>query len=153
MGLPATGLCGPDAARFFYDYRTDVVPQTDAVAAVDILLDQGDIADLAIEDLRKWGHWDVADRVLELYSLPSHDVPIIRRSIIKYALTCPKDASKRAAEFETRFADRGDHVIVNGRKFYATGALLAHLVPIVAVDDKARAWYAIADRNGQRALH
>lgn len=55
--------------------------------------------------------------------------------------------TKRAADFETKFSDHGDHVIVNGQKFYATGALLAHLVPIVAVDDQGRAWYAIADRN------
>jgi SfnB family sulfur acquisition oxidoreductase len=55
--------------------------------------------------------------------------------------------SKRAADFETRFTDAGDHVVVNGRKFYATGALLAHLVPIVALDGEGRAWYAIADRN------
>ena len=37
--------------------------------------------------------------------------------------------------------------MVNGRKFYSTGALLAHLVPIVALDDEGRAWYAIADRG------
>ena len=34
--------------------------------------------------------------------------------------------SRRAAEFQTTFTDEGDHVIVNGRKFYCTGALLAH---------------------------
>lgn len=55
--------------------------------------------------------------------------------------------SKRAVDFETRFVDAGDHVVVNGRKFYSTGALLAHRVPIVALDDQGRAWYAIADRN------
>jgi SfnB family sulfur acquisition oxidoreductase len=55
--------------------------------------------------------------------------------------------SKRAADFETKFTDAGGHVVVNGRKFYSTGALLAHLVPIVALDDEGRAWYAIADRN------
>jgi SfnB family sulfur acquisition oxidoreductase len=55
--------------------------------------------------------------------------------------------SKRAADFETRFTDAGDHVIVRGRKYYATGALLAHLVPIVALDDEGRAWYAIAERD------
>jgi SfnB family sulfur acquisition oxidoreductase len=55
--------------------------------------------------------------------------------------------SKRAVDFETRFVDHGDHVVVTGRKFYSTGALLAHLVPIVALDDQGRAWYAIADRN------
>ena len=55
--------------------------------------------------------------------------------------------SKRAADFETRFTDAGDHVVVVGRKFYSTGALLAHLVPIVALDEEGRAWYAIADRD------
>lgn len=55
--------------------------------------------------------------------------------------------SKRAAEFETKFTDAGDHVTVDGEKFYSTGALLAHLVPIVAVDGEGRAWYAIAERD------
>jgi SfnB family sulfur acquisition oxidoreductase len=55
--------------------------------------------------------------------------------------------SKRAADFETKFTDHGDHVIVNGRKFYSSGALLAHKVPIVALDEQGRAWYAIADRD------
>jgi len=55
--------------------------------------------------------------------------------------------TKRAAEFDTRFTDDGDHVVVRGQKFYATGALLAHLVPIVALDAEGRAWYAIAERD------
>lgn len=55
--------------------------------------------------------------------------------------------SRRAVDFETKFVDHGDEVVVRGKKFYATGALLAHLVPIVALDDEGRAWYAIADRG------
>lgn len=55
--------------------------------------------------------------------------------------------SKRAVDFETRFTDHGDHVVVKGQKFYSSGALLAHKVPIVALDDEGRAWYAIADRD------
>ncbi|MCD7109535.1 SfnB family sulfur acquisition oxidoreductase [Rhizobium sp. DKSPLA3] len=55
--------------------------------------------------------------------------------------------SRRAVDFETRFVDAGDHVVVTGQKFYASGALLAHLVPIVALDDAGRAWYAIAERD------
>ncbi|MHB2209496.1 SfnB family sulfur acquisition oxidoreductase [Methylobacterium sp. CM6257] len=55
--------------------------------------------------------------------------------------------TKRAADFDTRFTEQGDSVVVRGQKFYATGALLAHLVPIVAVDDEGRAWYAIAERD------
>src|SRR5690606_17832923 len=42
-----------------------------------------------------------------------------------------------------------NHVLVNGRKFYASGALLAHFVPIVALDDEGRAWYAIAERGAE----
>jgi SfnB family sulfur acquisition oxidoreductase len=54
--------------------------------------------------------------------------------------------SKRAVDFQTKFTDHGDHVVVTGQKFYGTGALLAHLVPIVALDDEGKPWYAIADR-------
>jgi SfnB family sulfur acquisition oxidoreductase len=57
--------------------------------------------------------------------------------------------SKRAVDFQTRLTDAGDHVVVNGRKFYSSGALLAHRVPIVALDDEGRAWYAIADRGAE----
>ncbi|MDZ4310806.1 MAG: SfnB family sulfur acquisition oxidoreductase [Cypionkella sp.] len=57
--------------------------------------------------------------------------------------------SKRAVDFETKFTDEGDHVRVTGHKFYSSGALLAHLVPIVALDDQGRAWYAIADRGAE----
>ena len=55
--------------------------------------------------------------------------------------------SKRAVDFETGFVDAGGHVVVNGQKFYSSGALLAHLVPIVALDGEGRAWYAIAQRD------
>ena len=66
---------------------------------------------------------------------------------IRFGNAFSERGTKRAADFETRFVDHGDHVIVRGQKFYATGALLAHLVPIVAVDDDGRAWYAIAERD------
>jgi len=55
--------------------------------------------------------------------------------------------SKRAADFETNFVEDGDDVVVTGRKFYSTGALLAHMVPIVALDVQGRASYAIAERD------
>lgn len=66
---------------------------------------------------------------------------------IRFGNAFSEKGTKRAAEFETRFTDHGDHVVVRGQKFYATGALLAHLVPIVAVDGEGRPWYAIADRD------
>ncbi|MBB4200816.1 SfnB family sulfur acquisition oxidoreductase [Rhodoblastus sphagnicola] len=54
--------------------------------------------------------------------------------------------SKTVAAFETKLRFEGDEAIVNGRKFYSTGALLAHIVPIVAVDDDGQIFLAFADR-------
>ena len=42
------------AVRFFWDTRPDVIDKKEQVDALCLLLDQSDIADLAIEDLRKW---------------------------------------------------------------------------------------------------
>jgi hypothetical protein len=77
------------AVRFFWDSRPDVVDKTKLVQGICQLLDQSDIADLAIEDLRKWGRWEVCDRILDLQNKKSHDIPIIRRSILRFALSCP----------------------------------------------------------------
>ena len=55
---------------------------------------------------------------------------------IRFGNAFSEFGSKRAVDFETKFEDAGDHVIVTGRKFYSTGAIYAHLVPIVALDDQ-----------------
>jgi hypothetical protein len=85
------------AARFFWDSRPDVLDKKDLVDGVCQLLNQEDVADLAIEDLRKWDRWEVAERVLDLYGKKSHDVPIIRRAILRYALSCQQQVPRAAA--------------------------------------------------------
>ncbi|MGV3549244.1 SfnB family sulfur acquisition oxidoreductase [Rhizobium sp.] len=58
--------------------------------------------------------------------------------------------SKTVAAFETRVTHDGDHAIVNGEKFYTTGALLSHIIPIVAVDAEAEQGYLVfAERDTQ----
>lgn len=57
--------------------------------------------------------------------------------------------SKNVAAFETRLRHEGATAVVNGQKFYTTGALLAHIVPIIAVDDAGRGWIAFADRDAE----
>jgi len=88
------------AARFFWDSRPDVVAKKDVVDGIKHLLDQSDIADLAIEDLRKWGRWETAGKVLSLLELPSHDIPIVRRAILRYALCCPDSTAAAAHHVE-----------------------------------------------------
>jgi hypothetical protein len=96
------------AARFFWEFRPDLVSKKDIVNAVSVLLDQNDIADLAIEDFRKWKSWDQADRIEALYGKPSHDVPIIRRAILRYMLSCP---GPKAAAFVERIRQKDPEMV------------------------------------------
>jgi hypothetical protein len=89
------------AVRFLWEIRPDLVKPKELVAGLCLLLEQGDIADYAIEDLRKWKCWEAADKVLALASdkyKKTHDGSAIRRAVLRYALSCPKKVSK-AAEF------------------------------------------------------
>ena len=57
--------------------------------------------------------------------------------------------SKTVAAFETTFVVEGDTAVVNGQKFYTTGALLAHIVPIVTVSPDGKGFLAFADREAE----
>ena len=66
---------------------------------------------------------------------------------IRFGNAFSEKGSKNVAAFETKVRREGDVAIVNGQKFYTTGALLAHIVPIVSVDDESKGWLAFADRD------
>lgn len=55
--------------------------------------------------------------------------------------------SKNVGAFETRLTRVDDGFVVNGEKFYATGALFAHFIHIGAVDDEGKVHLAIASRG------
>lgn len=40
-----------------------------------------------------------------------------------------------AHQFDTRLVRRGDGYVVRGRKFYSTGAIFAHRIPVAAIDE------------------
>ncbi len=54
--------------------------------------------------------------------------------------------SKTVAAFETTVRFEGDEAIVSGEKFYTTGALLAHIIPTVAIDN-GTAYLVFIDRD------
>lgn len=78
------------AARFFWDYRPDIVGHKDLAEALAPLLQMGDIADLLIEDFRKWQSWGMTDRILALQNYPIYSKALIKRSIIRYCLSAAK---------------------------------------------------------------
>jgi hypothetical protein len=82
------------AVRFFVDLRPDVIARGPLIDAACTLIRQPDIADLAIEDLRKWKCWDRTDEVLGLQGTPGFKkLPIIRRAVLRFALSCPKEVA------------------------------------------------------------
>jgi hypothetical protein len=89
--------------RFFHNWKPED-NETNILACLREVLSHGDLADLAIADLARWKNWDLTVDVLAQYAKKTHDAPIVKRAIIRYALACPKKeamaflAERRKAE-------------------------------------------------------
>jgi hypothetical protein len=81
------------AVRFFQATRT-AESKPEVLKCCAALLPHGDLADQAIEDLRRWGYWDLTKDVLAQFGKPTHGAPIVKRGIVRYALSCPNDEAK-----------------------------------------------------------
>jgi hypothetical protein len=91
------------AVRFFVDVRADIIAKKDAVEALTPLLDQPDIADLVIGDLRHWKCWQCTEHILAVADRPSHDIPITQRAVLRFALCSPHETAKqRVAQWRLR---------------------------------------------------
>jgi hypothetical protein len=92
--------------RFLWQYRTDLVKHEQIAELTANLIDQKDIADLAIEDLRKWNRWELADRILGIRNSETYQkTPIIRRALLRYALRCKDNKAIDAFLKEQREKD------------------------------------------------
>lgn len=94
------------ATRFLHAYRAELVKPEELAEGVAQLLNQNDIADLAIDDLRKWGCSDMTGRVLALRTSDEYrTIPVVRRSVLRFALSFPAVAADQAFVTEQRKAD------------------------------------------------
>ena len=96
--------------RFFWEYRPDVLTKKELLDGMAGLMVHPDIADMPIDDLRKWKAWEMTDAVLAYAKLESHNtLPINRRSILKFALAAswadPKNAAAMAFVEQARKDD------------------------------------------------
>ena len=66
---------------------------------------------------------------------------------VRFGNATSETGGKHAGDLRTNFVEDGDDVVVNGTKFYGTGALVAHIVPIAAVDKEGRVFVVFADRE------
>lgn len=91
--------------RFLQDTHMGHVTQDELLGAMDHFLAQYDIADLAIEDLRKWKQWKFTKRIIELSKTEAHAQPIVQRAILRYMLCATGE--KAAVDYVA--AIRKDH--------------------------------------------
>jgi hypothetical protein len=59
------------------------------------ILTQGELADIAIEEMRTWKIWDHTDAIIKLYDMKGFDAPIVQRAILRYALSCPQTPASK----------------------------------------------------------
>lgn len=85
------------SVRFYHGWKPEET-RRDVLRALGLALEKGDVADLAIEDLRRWQYWDLTPAVLAQFEKKSHDIPIVQRTIVRYALTCPDAEARKFIE-------------------------------------------------------
>lgn len=92
---------GLQTMRFLREFRPDLVNAKDDAAGrneivkgIAGVMNVPDMADFAIEDLRKWRRWEYSDQILGLFGQKDFNTPIIRKSILRYALQCDTAPAK-----------------------------------------------------------
>ena len=80
------------AARYIHDHHDNLIEKQDVERLFADVLSDGDLADFVINDFRRWKRWNYTDRVLVHFGKASHNVPVIKNAILRYALRCPDPA-------------------------------------------------------------
>ncbi|MBA3313231.1 MAG: hypothetical protein M3552_18960 [Planctomycetota bacterium] len=104
------------AVRFMWDYGGGVIAPDQLRAAMRVLLDRPELADLAIADLARWKDWSIMDKLAELYEQEAYQIPGIKRSIIRYFDAATKDLPK---DVDPKEDDKMPAHVKEAREHYA----------------------------------
>jgi hypothetical protein len=105
--------------RFFQATRPEA-SRPEIISIYRSLAGQGDLADVAAEDLRRWGWWDLTAEVLAPFEQPTHKAPIVRQALVRYALTCPDEAAKTFLDAARKSDAKTVERVEEGLKQFAT---------------------------------
>jgi hypothetical protein len=79
--------------------------QEPVLRCLDAMIGQGELADIAIEDMRRWDIRDRTRDILSLYGKKGYDAPLMKRTIVRYALCRKDDANARSFLDDRRRAE------------------------------------------------
>ena len=86
--------------RFFHDYRSDLIPAATVLDGMKTLASLPDIADMPIEDLRKWKRWEMTEFVLNFDAVPTHNkLGIVKRAVLRFAIQSADAGNEKAKAF------------------------------------------------------
>jgi hypothetical protein len=85
--------CAFRTARFLWETRPDLVPKEELVKSMGSLIESKDMADFAIDELRKWKRWEFTKPILGLWDKETHKLNVIKRSIGRFMLRSPDSAA------------------------------------------------------------
>jgi hypothetical protein len=86
-----------DALRF-HATDADVIPVSEIIPVVRILLDHSEYDDIIIEDLARWGDWSVLEKLVQKFKDAKEDANWKRVPIITYLRACPKPEAAKYIE-------------------------------------------------------
>jgi hypothetical protein len=78
------------AVRMFHNWKPKET-HDQVLKCLEGMLSQGELADIAVEDLRRWQMGDLTREVLGLYGKKGFDAPLMQRTIVRYAVSRAKD--------------------------------------------------------------
>lgn len=85
--------------RFLWETHIGHVSKDELMGMMANFVAQGDIADMAIDDLRKWKIWQFTDKIIEQSKRDTHVSALVQRSVLRYCLSCPQKEFPKAAEY------------------------------------------------------
>jgi len=85
--------------RFLWENHPGTVKKEQIIEGMKSMVAQEDISDLPMEDLRKWGQWDQTDFVLQFATIPSHNKQIVKRAILRFALSAADQNNAKAIAY------------------------------------------------------
>ncbi len=65
--------------------------------------------------MSKWKRWEHTKLIIACYDRPSHKAPIIKSSIVRYALACPQPEARTLVE-RVRWQDPEELRYLEGQK-------------------------------------
>jgi hypothetical protein len=98
LNSPKTGLNQKLAAintiRFFQVARMSKFVREQIVQTYSKSIADPDVADMIVEDLRRWQWWEATNEICKVMKLETHQAPILQRAILRYLIRCPLEEAK-----------------------------------------------------------